>query len=369
MKALSIAHKTFRELWREPVLLGILFAFPIGLLLLYDLAFGQAAGLGEVLKVLVINHDSGPLGTVLIDSLEAYEIEGEPVFEVTIVDGHEEAEIAVRERKASLLLEIPPDFSTSSNIEIILTGDQSSGNYVFGRSFLDGLLRPFSLEATEQQSQINVSYEFLPHTDTISDFEFGVGGTVVFGIMFLTMSTAMVMVREQVSGTWRRLRLSRVRGSDMILGVLVAMMVLAVILVPLMFGVAIWLGFESHGSLLLAMGVALLLSIAAVGMGLVVACFVRTDSEAANIGAGVVVPMVLLSGALYPLGDASIVTVRGRAIQAFDIFPTAHAAEALRQILVEGAGIADLTYELACLTLLSIAIMVMGSTLYRRLQK
>ena len=43
MKALSIARKTLYELWREPMLLGLMLAFPIMLLGFYYIAFSETA--------------------------------------------------------------------------------------------------------------------------------------------------------------------------------------------------------------------------------------------------------------------------------------------------------------------------------------
>jgi len=215
---------------------------------------------------------------------------------------------------------------------------------------------------------LTVVYEFLPGTGAMGDFSFGVGGVIVFGIMFAVIPTATVLVRENVKGTLRRLRLTRAGSGDLLVGVTLAQMAVVAVQIPITFGAALAMGFRSNGSLPLAMAVGLLLSLAAIGLGLMVACFARNDGEAANLGAGVLVPVVFISDALYPMPDVPLFTVAGRTIQVYDLSPATHAAEAMRQVLVLGEGPGAIVYELAALTLLSTLFLAVGVALYRRLR-
>jgi hypothetical protein len=58
---------------------------------------------------------------------------------------------------------------------------------------------------------------------------------IVFGVMFIVMTTAEVLVRETVGGTLRRLQLTRLRARDLLLGITLA---------PNLFGQALQVG---HG--------------------------------------------------------------------------------------------------------------------------
>jgi ABC-2 type transport system permease protein len=385
MKALSVARKTLLELWREPLLLGVALAFPVLLVVIYYVAFGETdQGMARYLTVLLVNDDAGAtLGdepwqasAQLVDVLRRVEWEGKPVFDVSVVTDRRAAEIALREHKASLLLTIPPDFtqallnasSGAPPAVVALVGDPTSDNFVFAQSVLDELTRQFARRVAGWEGTPPVTYELLPGTGTLSDFELGVPGVIVFGIMLVVISTAEALVREQVNGTLRRLRLTCAHARDLLLGVTVAQMVVALVQVPVTFGAALAFGFRGHGSLLLAMGIGVLFSLSAVGLGLITACFARTDSEAANLGGVVGVFMVLLSGAMYPMPDLPLVTIAGRTVQVYDLLPPAHAAEALRRVLISGAGPGAITYELGLLTLLSVFFLVVGVVLYQRLQ-
>ena len=408
MKVLSIARKTLLELWREPLLLGLMLFFPIVLVGFYYVAFGQTEdGLSTYLNILVINEDVGATlegdlsfdlaqddsfdlaqnesfdlaqgdywqaGATLIWAMRAIEFEGEPVFDVQIVTDRRAADIALREHKVSLLLAIPPDFTQAivdqaSPAVVSLEGDAGSDNFVFAHSFLNGLVRQFALEIVGGQDDAwTIAYEFLPGTGTMSDFDFGVGGIIIFGIAFGLVTTATIMVRESATGTLRRLQLTRAGAGDLLLGVTLAQMLVAAVQVPITFGAAWAMGFRSNGSLLLAIGIGLLFNLSVVGLGLIVACFSRDDGEAANLGSGVLVPVVFLTDALYPMPDLPLFSIGSRTVQVYDILPTTHAAEAMRRVLISGDGPGAIAYELAATTVLSALLLALGVILYQRLR-
>jgi ABC-2 type transport system permease protein len=409
MKVLTIARKMLLELLREPLLVGLLLFFPAALVAFYYFAFRETdAGLTTYLSLLVMDDDagvsmvegetegaaqeglleSGPAGQAvlwragedLVGALDQMEWEGDPVFKVEVVDDRRAAEIALREGKASLLLTIPADFSqslmdVSTGVDgavpatVSLLGDLGSDGFVFARSFLDGLIREFAQQTAGWEADtLTVAYELLPGTGTMSDFDFGVAGNIVFGIMFVIVTASTVLVRENVTGTLRRLRLTQMKAAELLVGATLAQMVLAVIQMLITFGAAVLMGFQNNGSVLLTIGIGLLLNLSAVGLGLVVACFARNDGEAANLASGVMVPMVFLSGALYPMPEAPIVTIAGRTIQIYDLLPATHASEAMRRVMVFGDGPGEIAYELVALALLSLVILAVGVVLYDRLQ-
>lgn len=389
MKVWSITRKTLLELWREPMLWLLLLIFPLAFIGLYDIAFSQTSeGLETYLRVLIANEDTGATiadgtrwqaGETLIEALREAEFEGQPVFGVTIVTDRRAAEITLGERKASLLLSIPPDFSQSlldvslgvdraSPPVVSLVGDPASSDYAFAQSFLDDMIRQFARQAAGWEKTVTWTYDFLPGTGMMSDFDFGVPGIIVFGIMFIVITTAMTMVRENVNRTLQRLRLTRARASDLLIGVTLAQIIIALVQIPITFGAAIFFGFQNNGSLLLAMAVGLLLSLSSVGLGLLTACFARNDGEAANLGGVVMVVMVMMSGAIYPMPDAPIATIAGQTIQLYDILPPTHASEAMRRVLVLGEGAGAIAYELVAMVVLSVLFLMIGVFLYQRLQ-
>ncbi len=390
MKALSIARKSLLEYLREPLLLGLLLFFPVVFVGFYYVAFGRTReGIATYLNLLVVNDDAGATaadgsrwlaGADLVAALRQVEWEGDPVFDVQVVRDRRAAEIALHERKVALLLAIPPDWSQklltvaggaadASPATVSLVGDTGADSFVFASSFLNGLLREFARQTAGWQDEtLTVHYEFLPGTGTMSDFDFGVVGLIVFGVMFVIITTATMMVRENVTGTLQRLRLTCASAADLLTGMTLTQMVTAAVQIPLTLGAAVMMGFSSNGSLLLAIGIGLLLNLSAVGLGLIVACFARNDGDAVNLGSGLLVPVVFLSDALYPMPNAPLFTLAGRTVQIYDLLPTTHAASAMRRVLILGGGLEDIVYELTAMTLLSLILLATGVWLYRRLK-
>jgi len=390
MKALSIARKSLLELLREPLIFWLLLLFPAIFVGFYYIAFGQTEeGLATYLSLLAVNDDAGAkmdggrywqAGADLIAVMREAEWEGDPIFDVQVVTDRRAAEIALRERKVSLLLAIPQDFTRillesvsgtgdASPATVSLAGDPGSDNFVFAHSFLNGLVREFAGQvAGRQDAPLTITYEFLPGTGSMSDFDFGVVGLIVFGVMFVIITTATVMVRENVTGTLQRLRLTRAGAADLLAGVTLAQMVAAAIQIPITFGAALAMGFCNNGSLLLAMAIGLLLNLSAVGLGLIVAAFARNDGDAVNLGSAVMVPMVFLTDAMYPMPDAPLLTIAGRTIEAYDLLPASHAAAAMRRVLILGQGVGEVAYELVAMTVLSLLLLAAGIALYHRLR-
>jgi ABC-2 type transport system permease protein len=196
----------------------------------------------------------------------------------------------------------------------------------------------------------------------------------VFGILFTIISTATTLVREDVSQTLRRLRLTQAKASHMLLGVGLAQMLIVLLQIPLAFGLAVACGFGrgeapmTPGALLLAAGIGLLLAPSAIGAGLMTAALARNDGEATSLGTMLLVPLAFLSGAIYPMPQAPIGAIAGHAISAYDVLPAAPAAEAMRQVLVLGAGPGDILYELAAVALGGAVYLAVGIVLYQALR-
>ena len=378
-KTWMVARKSLQESWSEPLLSVLLLLFPAMMIGLYYLAFGQTSqGLSTLLRVMVKNDDQGEMGARLVAEIQQASYEGKPVFEVSSQPDEHSAEITLREGKSALLLIIPAGFSADLESlaggqngqppEIIFVGDPSSDNYTFAVSFLEDLVRQFGESVAGRTSAAAVTYEFVPGTGTMSDIQYGVPGVIVFGVLFLIVSTAILLVRETSHHTLQRLRLTGAGAFPILAGTTLAQMIWGLLQIVIAWGAALAMGFHSPGSLVLAVFICMLLSLAAVGLGLITACFARNDGEAVNLATGVLVPMAFLSGAIFPMPPIPLATVAGQVIQAYDILPSAHAAEAMRRVLVFGEGIATIAYPLAALGVISAIYFLSGVFLFQKLR-
>ncbi|MBN1877490.1 MAG: hypothetical protein JXA33_24925 [Anaerolineae bacterium] len=105
-----------------------------------------------------------------------------------------------------------------------------------------------------------------------------------------------------------------------------------------------------------------------IGIGLLVACFSKTVSQAfviANFPLGF---LMFLTGASFPLPRLTLFTLVGHSFAPPDLLPPTHAVIALNKIFTLGARLQDVTFELGTLTLLSTLYFSLGIWLFEKTQ-
>jgi ABC-type multidrug transport system permease subunit len=373
MKTWLVAHKYWRESWREPQVTLLFLFFPALMVLIYFFAFGQTgSGLSLFLNIVVVDQDQGGQGEQLIRWLRQAQFDGQPVFNLTQMSSAVQAEQVMAERKKSLLLVIPGGFSQAlaggQAVDLELVGDPANDNFVFASGFLDSEVDRFSRQATGWTGPELTRVEFLPSTGKMSDFQVGVPGLLVFGILFGAITSSLVLVREEVSGALGRLRLAGLPPTALLGGLCLQQGAMAGIQAVLAFLVALGFGFHAQGSLLLALAVCVVVSLTATALGLLTACFSHSDGQAAAISTILILPFAFLSGAVFPLPGIPLGMLGGHPVSAADIFSTTLAAEALRRVLIFGEGMVQVSYELGGLLLLTGLYFSLGAWLYGRMK-
>ena len=177
-------------MWRSPQLILIYLFFPSMMVLMYSFAFGQNSGMASYLTVLIVNQDEGQLGAGFIDALRKAEFDGKAAF--TVMDGFSpnQAEVMLNEGKAAMLVTLPSDFSAAilkklpEPVQIEMLGNPLNDTYAFAQSFLRELLQLYTDQLTGWQHELPTKMEFLPNTGTLNDFQVGVPGIIIFGVLF-----------------------------------------------------------------------------------------------------------------------------------------------------------------------------------------
>jgi ABC-2 type transport system permease protein len=383
MSILRIARKTLLEYLREPQLFLFVLLGPVVLVLLwYAIYLPVKDHLGDYVKILVFDRDSGPEARGLTDALRAISFEGKPAADVKKIGSREDGMISLREGKAALMIVIPQGFSAAidaargglsgsppSDLEYV--GDTGSYNYVFAKSFIDSYVRGYIQYQSGMGLPVYGNFDFLPGTGTSSDFDAAIPGLLVFCLLFLIISSASTLVQEEMHRTIARFRLARVSGFELVAGVGLAQMVLAVLEVAVGFGLAVALGFGRGSEMLqpsrvlLLFGVAILFAVPVVGLGMITAAFARTDGEAASLGSIFLVPLVFLSGVLFPMPAVPLFSIAGRTVGLYDLMPSTLASEAIRKAVTLG-DIPSIAWPVAGLLLQTAIIVWIGAALYTR---
>jgi ABC-2 type transport system permease protein len=274
----------------------------------------------------------------------------------------------LKEKDAAALLKYSTDDS-----DLALRGDALSSSFYRASAILESTVRRYFDQLAEQPEAMRL-VEIPIHTGQVekpgpqTQFDLYAPGMIIFALLMIIPQTAMLVSREIRWRTLNRLSLAGISAWDFLVGISLAQMAVAVFQVLVIFLAALALGFNNQGSIWLAILVGLVISFSAIGMGLITACFVENDSQAANVGASFSMVQVFVSGAWFAMPPLTIFTLWGHQIDLFDIFPATSGSLALQQVLTFGAGIKEIVFRPGMTLVISGTYFILGVLLFQKRQ-
>jgi ABC-2 type transport system permease protein len=382
----SVFRKSVREQRRDLWVVGLSLAFAPLFVMIYWLMTG-ASGTTSY-GVLVINQDVPAIqadGTTLsagqevVDGLRELTYEnGGTVLRVIEATDRADAETRLRNREAAALVIIPKDFSESlsafrsgnlsTNTDLTFIGDLTNPTYTVAAVMAMTVADNYTQEITSAARPVNLVEIPLGDSAARTEFENYVPGLLVLAVVLMIFQAAMTPARDIETGAMKRLRLTRLTSFEYLGGTVLWLALVSVGSVLLTFLTAVAFGFRSQGPLWLAFVIAAITSLSIIGIGLIVACFSKTVSQAfviANFPLGF---LMFLTGAAFPLPRMNLFTIAGRSIALADFLPPSHAVVALNKIFTLGAGFGDVLYELVALVVLTGLYFGVGVWLFQRTQ-
>ncbi|MFZ5880280.1 MAG: ABC transporter permease [Chloroflexota bacterium] len=371
-----------RDLW----VVGLSLAFAPLFVFIYWLMTGGSGTTSY--GVLVINQDVSALqadGTTLsagqdvVDGLRALTYEnGGALLRVIEAGDRADAETRLRNREAAALVIIPADFSESlsafrsgdlsANTDLTFIGDLTNPTYTVAAVMAMTVADSYTQGLTSAARPVNLVEIPLGDSAARTEFENYVPGLLALAVVLMIFQAAMTPARDIETGAMKRLRLTRLTAFEYLGGTVLWLALVSVGSVLLTFLTAVAFGFRSQGPLWLAFVIAAITSLSIIGIGLIVACFSKTVSQAfviANFPLGF---LMFLTGAAFPLPRMNLFTLAGRSIALADFLPPTHAVVALNKIFTLGAGLDEVLYELAALTILTGLYFGVGVRLFQRAQ-
>jgi len=170
-----------------------------------------------------------------------------------------------------------------------------------------------------------------------------------------------VIVRYRKSGYLKRLNATPLTAFEFLSAQLVSRLTLTMIITVGVFaGTTAFLHFRMEGSYLDLFVVTLLAAGSMIAMGLIVAARV-TSEEFANCVLNLLSwPMLVLSGVFFSI-DGAPWPVQVAA----DLFPLTHLLKAARAIMLEGATLADVGYNVSAMALMGALFLGLGTRMFR----
>jgi len=196
-----------------------------------------------------------------------------------------------------------------------------------------------------------------------SYFDFIAPGIMAMTVMMSVMTGLPAAIsQEKEVGTLDGMMVAPINRLSIIVGKTLAQTargllqgVLILVLASVLFGVSI------QGSILLVFGLLLLGVFSFVGLGVVLTSFAKDQETAMMVMMTLMFPMLFLSGVFFPVQQMPWY------MQSISkVLPLTYAADALRKVMVLGAGIPQITTELTVLIVFGVVMTAIAVPVFKR---
>ncbi|OED30307.1 ABC transporter permease [Methanosphaera sp. WGK6] len=364
-----LIKKDLLKLWRHKIQLASLIIFPILMIALCGWGMG---GTVENTPVVVVKQSSGDITDQVINALKednTYDIK-------EIMTNPDDAKEAVDDGKYKAAIILSSDFEENSNRNAVLYIDSSdqlvtqtlvpttqkifaSLSEQIGMQQVDANTTTSTLTTTTQaiKLQVNRIYGEIDYIDFLLP---GVLAMTMFMSSMMTMGSSIAGERER--GELARLFMTPTNISTVlsgkILSQVVTEMIRAIILIvsaTLLFSVII------KGNFFLLLLVILISVLCFVGFGMMFSATAKTQEDYIQMVMPIAMPMMFISGVFFPTETMPWVLQKLAAI-----LPLSYANDALRGVMLQGAGIGSIAIDLLVLLLFTLIFFAVGVIRFNR---
>ena len=380
MRALRfLLRKEFLQIFRDHVILGMLFMMPmVQLLVLSNAATFEV----KSARLFVVDRDHSPRSRAVVDRLAA----SGRFVPTAASQSMTRADEAMLDREADAILVVPRNFERDltrdrkASVQLILNAEDGAAAGVtqsYAGRILEAYAREIGAEVAPTLASVSARPERPPqrgepvievrqrgwYNAELEYRDYMVPGIlVVLVTMIGTLLTAMNIVREKESGTLDQLNVTPVTRSTFIAAKLIPLwslalldLVLGLILAHFVFGVPI------RGSVAVVLVAAAIYLLGALGIGLWISTVAETQQQAMFVTFSIMMVYMLMSGLFTP--------VRGMpewAQWVAQLSPVMHFTQLMRAVLLKGAGWADVARELGILALMGATVLTISVRRYRK---
>lgn len=358
MRALIILlEKEFRQVFRDPAILRMMFLMPAVQLLLMPLAADYEI---KNVKICVVDYDHSSYSQKLVSKITATEY-------FTLVDytnSYDEALRYVEHDEADIVLQIPNSFEKElireNEVSVFMAINAINGVKAnLGGAYLRNIVADFNKEVRLEWWQLpRHNQQPLIEIASINWFNplmnyryFMVPGILVILVTMVgAFLSALNIVKEKEVGTIEQINVTPIRKYQFILGKLVPFWILG--LITLTIGMLIsWLGYSivPVGSIFTIYVFAGVYLISILGLGLLVSTFANTQQQAMLLSFFLMMIFILLGG-LY----TSIDSMPSWAQSIAKINPVTYFIEVMRMVVLKGSSLYDIRYHLLMVLLFGI---------------
>ncbi len=363
-----MTKKEFNQIRRDKRMFPILFIAPFLQLML----FGYAATFDiKNIPVAIFSMDKGSFSRRFMDMLTA-------TGDFTIrryCDKFSDIDKSILKGEAKLGIVIPADFSKKiikgeqADVQLIIDGSDSNTAIILV-NYLKMLVQRLNeelittTEAWRSKAMAILSLSRLPdirfrmlYNPELRSANFMVPGVIVMVLVVTTaLLTAMSIVKEKELGTMEQLIVSPLKPAEIILGKLLLFVLIGFIELSIVLSAgSIIFNVPVKGSLLLLFAFSSIFLLTTLGLGMLISSITNTQQQAMTAAFFIILPMILLSGFIYPIENMP------EAIQYITyLIPLRYFLVIIRGIILKGIGIVHLWNEALLLLVIGLFFIMTG---------
>ena len=370
MRALLILlEKEFRQVFRNPAILRLMFIMPAVQLLVIPLAADYEV---KNVNICVVDNDHSSYSQKLVNKITATDY----FTLVDYTDSYEKALGYVEHDEADLVLQIPKSFERDlireNEAQLFLAINAINGVKAnVGGAYLNRVIADFNQDVRmewiplpRQNPQPVIEIKSINWFNPLMNYQyFMVPGILVILITMVgAFLAALNIVKEKEIGTIEQINVTPIRKYQFILGKLIPFWVLGQVVLTI--GLLIsWLvyGIVPLGNVLTIYAFSAVYLISILGLGLLVSTFANTQQQAMLLSFFMMMIFILLGG-LY----TSIDSMPGWAQMITKINPVTYFIEVMRMVVLKGSSLYDIRYHLLIVLIFGVVFNGLAIWNYRK---
>lgn len=340
-----LLQKEFRQIFRDPAIIRIIFMMPALQLIILPLAADYEV---KNIQVSVIDHDHSDYSRRLTNKITS-----SGYFKLSQYTGsYNDALNSIEKDKSDLVLEVPAKFEKNlikeNESELFVAVNAINGVKAnLGAAYLQSIIRDYNSDvrlkwiqlprfSPEVNIEVTSSNWFNPHMNYQIFMVPGI--LVVLVTMVGSFLASLNIVREKEIGTIEQINVTPVKKYQFIIGKLIPFWLLGLVIMTIGFIIArVVYGIVPLGSFATIYAFAAIYLLAVLGLGLLISTYTSTQQQAMLLSFFMMMVFILLSG-LYTSIDS--MPEWAQWITRFN--PVTYFIEVMRMVVLKGSSIGDI---------------------------
>ncbi|MDI9617884.1 ABC transporter permease [Methanothermobacter sp.] len=379
-KIMWMLKKDLIVLWRHKPRLISIILFPILMITLFGYGMG---GTLENIPVVIVEQSSGPLTDQTVAemrNMSLYDIKDimkDPETARDMVDAGEVKAAIILPPNYDNLTDEPTvvmylDSSDQLASQALVPATQALFSRLSGEIAVQKMQSPSVNIQNQNSTPMETGFQSIVNTinfqvdriyGDVKYMDFLVPAVLAMTIMFSCMfGMGQSIAGERERGELARLFMTPTSVSTVVGGKIISKLVIESGRAFLLLCVAIMLfGIKINGGMLLTVLLLVLTALCFVGFGIMISARVGTQEDYMQMVMPFAMPMMFVSGVFYPIETMPWVFQK----LAY-LVPLTYANDALRSVMLKGAGVGDIWLDLAVLVGFTLLFFAMGVTRFNR---